>query len=78
MPLAVTGVDGVRTLGPSPAAAGPAARSLARKAATVCSTRSYFRALAHYRLAQAYRRTGQTALAEKELETFQQLKGDTR
>jgi tetratricopeptide (TPR) repeat protein len=34
-------------------------------------------AQAHYRLAQAYRRTGQTALAEKELEIFQQLKGDT-
>ena len=33
---------------------------------------------AHYRLAQAYRRTGQTALAEKELEIFQQLKSDTR
>ncbi|HUP41326.1 MAG TPA: tetratricopeptide repeat protein [Vicinamibacterales bacterium] len=33
-------------------------------------------AQAHYRLAQAYRRTGQAALAEKELETFQQLKGD--
>ncbi len=35
-------------------------------------------AQAHYRLAQAYRRTGQTALAEKELEIFQQLKGDAR
>jgi tetratricopeptide (TPR) repeat protein len=34
-------------------------------------------AQAHYRLAQAYRRTGQTALAEKELEIFQKLKGDT-
>lgn len=33
-------------------------------------------AQAHYRLAQAYRRTGQAALAEKELEVFQQLKGD--
>jgi tetratricopeptide (TPR) repeat protein len=33
-------------------------------------------AQAHYRLAQAYRRTGQTALAEKELEIFQQLKSD--
>ena len=31
-------------------------------------------AQAHYRLAQAYRRTGQTALAEQELEIFQQLK----
>jgi tetratricopeptide (TPR) repeat protein len=31
-------------------------------------------AQAHYRLAQAYRRTGQNALAEKELEIFQQLK----
>lgn len=35
-------------------------------------------AQAHYRLAQAYRRTGQTALAEKELEIFQQLKNDVR
>lgn len=35
-------------------------------------------AQAHYRLAQAYRRSGQTALAEKELEIFQQLKGDAR
>lgn len=35
-------------------------------------------AQAHYRLAQAYRRTGQTALAEKELAIFQQLKGDPR
>jgi tetratricopeptide (TPR) repeat protein len=35
-------------------------------------------AQAHYRLAQAYRRTGQLALAEKELEVFQQLKGDAR
>ena len=34
-------------------------------------------AQAHYRLAQAYRRTGQTALAEKELEIFQQLKAAT-
>lgn len=34
-------------------------------------------AQAHYRLAQAYRRTGQTALAEKELAIFQQLKRDT-
>jgi Flp pilus assembly protein TadD len=32
-------------------------------------------AQAHYRLAQAYRRTGQTALAEQELQIFQQLKG---
>ena len=31
-------------------------------------------AQAHYRLAQAYRRTGQDALAQKELEIFQQLK----
>jgi tetratricopeptide (TPR) repeat protein len=31
-------------------------------------------AQAHYRLAQAYRRTGQTALAEKELQIFQTLK----
>jgi tetratricopeptide (TPR) repeat protein len=31
-------------------------------------------AQAHYRLAQAYRRTGQNALAEKELEIFQRLK----
>ena len=31
-------------------------------------------AQAHYRLAQAYRRTGQTALAEQQLEIFQQLK----
>ena len=35
-------------------------------------------AQAHYRLAQAYRRTGQTALAEKELEVFRQLKGAAR
>jgi Flp pilus assembly protein TadD len=35
-------------------------------------------AQAHYRLALAYRRTGQMALAEKELEIFQQLKSDTR
>jgi tetratricopeptide (TPR) repeat protein len=35
-------------------------------------------AQAHYRLAQAYRRTGQTALAEKELEIFQQLKGNAK
>ncbi len=34
-------------------------------------------AQAHYRLAQAYRRTGQTALAEQQLEIFQQLKGAT-
>jgi tetratricopeptide (TPR) repeat protein len=31
-------------------------------------------AQAHYRLAQAYQRTGQQALAAKELETFQRLK----
>jgi tetratricopeptide (TPR) repeat protein len=31
-------------------------------------------AQAHYRLAQAYRRTGQNELAEKELEVFQRLK----
>jgi tetratricopeptide (TPR) repeat protein len=35
-------------------------------------------AQAHYRLAQAYRRTGQSALAEKELEIFQKLKAETR
>jgi tetratricopeptide (TPR) repeat protein len=35
-------------------------------------------AQAHYRLAQAYRRTGQIALAEKELEIFQQLKAESR
>ena len=35
-------------------------------------------AQAHYRLAQAYRRTGQTALAEKELEVFQKLKAESR
>jgi tetratricopeptide (TPR) repeat protein len=35
-------------------------------------------AQAHYRLAQAYRRTGQTALAEKELEIFQKLKAESR
>lgn len=34
-------------------------------------------AQAHYRLAQAYRRTGQNALAEKELEVFQRLKAGT-
>jgi tetratricopeptide (TPR) repeat protein len=34
-------------------------------------------AQAHYRLAQAYRRSGQSALAEKELEIFQQLKNKT-
>jgi tetratricopeptide (TPR) repeat protein len=34
-------------------------------------------AQAHYRLAQAYRRTGQNALAEKELEVFQRLKAET-
>jgi Flp pilus assembly protein TadD len=33
-------------------------------------------AQARYRLAQAYRRTGQTALAEKQLEIFQKLKAD--
>ena len=32
----------------------------------------------HYRLAQAYRRAGQTTLAEKELEIFQRLKNDAR
>ena len=31
---------------------------------------------AHYRLAQAYRRTGQNVLAENELEIFQQLKAE--
>jgi tetratricopeptide (TPR) repeat protein len=31
-------------------------------------------AQAHYRLAQAYRRTGQTALAEQQLKIFQQIK----
>ena len=35
-------------------------------------------AQAHYRLAQAYQRTGQKALAEKELEIFEQLKGSPR
>jgi predicted Zn-dependent protease len=30
---------------------------------------------AHYRLAQAYQRTGQEALAAKELEIFEKLKG---
>jgi tetratricopeptide (TPR) repeat protein len=35
-------------------------------------------AQAHYRLAQAYQRTGQKALAAKELETFQRLKGESR
>jgi tetratricopeptide (TPR) repeat protein len=34
-------------------------------------------AQAHYRLAQAYQRTGQKALAAKELETFERLKGRT-
>jgi tetratricopeptide (TPR) repeat protein len=33
---------------------------------------------AHYRLAQAYRRTGQTALAEQSLQIFQQLKAAAR
>jgi tetratricopeptide (TPR) repeat protein len=33
-------------------------------------------AQAHYRLAQAYRRTGQIALAEQQLEIFQRLKTD--
>jgi Flp pilus assembly protein TadD len=33
-------------------------------------------AQAHYRLAQAYQRTGQTALAAKELEIFEQLRRD--
>ena len=35
-------------------------------------------AQAHYRLAQAYQRTGQTELAAKELEIFEQLKGGSR
>ena len=35
-------------------------------------------AQAHYRLAQAYRRTGQIALAEQQLKIFQQLKTDSR
>jgi tetratricopeptide (TPR) repeat protein len=35
-------------------------------------------AQAHYRLAQAYQRTGQNALAEKELETFERLKSGSR
>jgi Flp pilus assembly protein TadD len=35
-------------------------------------------AQAHYRLAQAYNRTGQSELAVKELEIFEQLKGGTR
>jgi tetratricopeptide (TPR) repeat protein len=34
-------------------------------------------AQAHYRLARAYQRTGQKALAEKELETFERLSGRT-
>ena len=34
-------------------------------------------AQAHYRLAQAYQRTGQKALAAKELETFERLTGRT-
>jgi len=34
-------------------------------------------AQAHYRLAQAYQRTGQKALAAKELETFERLSGRT-
>lgn len=34
-------------------------------------------AQAHYRLAQAYRRTGQTALAEQQLEIFQKLKAES-
>jgi tetratricopeptide (TPR) repeat protein len=33
-------------------------------------------AQAHYRLARAYQRTGQPALAARELEAFQRLKGD--
>jgi Flp pilus assembly protein TadD len=32
-------------------------------------------AQAHYRLAQAYQRTGQKELADKELEIFEKLKG---
>jgi len=35
-------------------------------------------AQAHYRLAQAYQRTGQTELAAKELEIFEQLKAESR
>jgi len=35
-------------------------------------------AQAHYRLAQAYQRTGQKALAAKELEMFERLKGESR
>jgi tetratricopeptide (TPR) repeat protein len=35
-------------------------------------------AQAHYRLAQAYQRTGQPALAAKELEIFERLKGSSR
>jgi Flp pilus assembly protein TadD len=35
-------------------------------------------AQAHYRLAQAYQRTGQKELADKELEIFERLKGGTR
>ena len=35
-------------------------------------------AQAHYRLAQAYQRTGQNELAAKELEIFEQLKGGSR
>ena len=35
-------------------------------------------AQAHYRLAQAYQRTGQKALAAKELEIFERLKGASR
>lgn len=35
-------------------------------------------AQAHYRLAQAYRRTGQEALASKELEAFERLKNRSR
>jgi tetratricopeptide (TPR) repeat protein len=35
-------------------------------------------AQAHYRLSQGYQRTGQNELAAKELEIFEQLKGDQR
>jgi Flp pilus assembly protein TadD len=35
-------------------------------------------AQAHYRLAQAYQRTGQEALAAKELEIFERLKPESR
>jgi Tfp pilus assembly protein PilF len=35
-------------------------------------------AQAHYRLAQAYQRTGQNELAAKELEIFEKLKAGSR